>query len=103
MSHKVLGSMIAGLLALCLLVAGCQSEQQVVRTAIAPKANVPLKASPDYRVGASDVLTIEVRAQPDLAKTVVVRPDGKITLVLLDDVYVQGLNLQEIDDKLTRL
>lgn len=103
MSHKVLGSVIAGLLVLCLLVIGCQNEQQAVRTAIAPKANAPLKASPDYRVGASDVLTIEVRAQGELTKTVVVRPDGKITLVLLDDVYVQGLNLQEIDDKVTRL
>ena len=103
MSYKVLGSMISGMLVLCLLVVGCQSEQQVIRAAIAPKANVPLKASPDYRVGASDVLTIDVRAQPDLVKTVVVRPDGKITLVLLDDVYVQGLNLQEIDEKLTRL
>ena len=85
------------------LVLGCQSEQETIRQAVAPKASTPLKASPDYRLGASDVLTVEVRGQPELTKTVVVRPDGKITLVLLDDVYVLGLTVQEVDDKLTRL
>jgi polysaccharide export outer membrane protein len=74
-----------------------------MKSALLPKKDVPLKASPDYRIGAADVLTIEVRGQPDLTKTVVVRPDGKITLVLLDDVFVQGLTAAEIDDKITRL
>lgn len=90
------------LLVVCALVAGCQSDQRAVRQAVAPQANTPLKASPDYRLGASDVVTVEVRGQPELTKTAVVRPDGKITLVLLDDVYVQGLTTAEIDDKLTR-
>jgi polysaccharide biosynthesis/export protein len=92
------------LLAMVVLVAGCSgSDQQAVRQAVAPKENAPLKASPDYRVGDADVLTIDVRGQPELSKTVVVRPDGKITLVLLDDVFVQGLTTVEVDDKLTRL
>jgi protein involved in polysaccharide export with SLBB domain len=91
------------LLAMLVLVAGCQGgNQDAMRKAVAAKENVPLKASPDYRMGAGDVLTIEVRGQPDLTKTAVVRPDGKVTLVLLDDVFVQGLTTAEIDDKVTR-
>jgi polysaccharide biosynthesis/export protein len=97
-------ALVVALLAVIVLAVGCSgSDQEAVRQAVAPRENVPLKASPDYRVGDSDVLTIEVRGQPELAKTVVVRPDGKITLVLLDDVFVQGLSTVEVDDKLTRL
>jgi len=96
----VLGVVLVGVSTLLI---GCQGEQTAVSQALKPKENVPLMASPDYRVGASDVLTVEVRGQQDLTKTVVVRPDGKITLVLLDDVYVLGLTTAELDDKLTRL
>jgi polysaccharide export outer membrane protein len=59
--------------------------------------------TPDYRVGAGDVVQVEVRGQPDLSRAAVVRPDGKLTLVLLDDVYVSGMTPAEIDEKLTRL
>lgn len=99
------GGMVLGILlvAACILVIGCQSQQDAVRRAVAPNANIPLKESPDYRLGAADVMTVEVRGQPELTKTVVVRPDGKMTLVLLDDVYVLGLTTTEIDDKVTRL
>jgi polysaccharide export outer membrane protein len=68
-----------------------------------PNAAQPLMKTEDYRVGTTDVIHIEVRGQPDLSQTVVIRPDGKITLSLLKDVYISGMTSAEIDEKLSRL
>ena len=40
----------------------------------------------DYLIGAVDVLEILVWKEPDISRTVPVRPDGKISLPLVDDV-----------------
>lgn len=55
--------------------------------------------SPDpsvYRIGIDDELQISVWKEPDLSTSVVVRPDGKITMPLLNDVYVVGLQTVEL-------
>jgi polysaccharide export outer membrane protein len=93
------------------LLFGCTADQQTFKTRLADQdlqaklkeVKKPLIKSEDYRVGASDVVSVEVRGQPDLSRTAVIRPDGKITLSLLDDVYVSGMTTEEIDEKLTRM
>jgi polysaccharide biosynthesis/export protein len=55
----------------------------------------------DYRVGAEDELQISVWHEPELSQLVVVRPDGMITLPLLNDVKVAGLNMEELQALLT--
>jgi polysaccharide export outer membrane protein len=46
----------------------------------------------EYNIGAGDVLQITVWKEPDASvPSVVVRPDGKITMPLLKDVEVSGL------------
>lgn len=59
----------------------------------------PLKAPlrPD------DVVQVEVLGQPELNRTAVVRPDGKVALVLLGDVVVAEMTPPEVTEKLTRL
>jgi polysaccharide biosynthesis/export protein len=47
--------------------------------------------SPDYRIGNGDVLQISVWGEAELTKTVTVRPDGKISLPLINEVRVAGL------------
>jgi polysaccharide export outer membrane protein len=48
--------------------------------------------SPDgYVIGEQDVLTITVWKERELSGNVVVRPDGKITLPLVDEIQVVGL------------
>jgi protein involved in polysaccharide export with SLBB domain len=79
---------------------GC-TTQQSLKTRIEEPAK-PMIWSGDTRVGASDVLRVEVRGQGDMLQTVVVRPDGKISLRLLDDVYVSGMTVSETDAVLTR-
>ncbi|HUV39839.1 MAG TPA: polysaccharide biosynthesis/export family protein [Planctomycetota bacterium] len=90
------------LAALVATVSGCANDQQVFNNLIEEKQK-PVIKSPDYVVGATDVLLVEVRGQPDLQKAVVIRPDGKVTLRLLGDVYVSGKTPQEIDEDITRL
>jgi polysaccharide export outer membrane protein len=44
-----------------------------------------------YVIGASDVLTITVWKEPTLSGTILVRPDGMISLALIGDVPASGL------------
>ena len=54
-----------------------------------------------YRIGEQDVLTITVWREPELSGTVMVRPDGMVTLPLINDVHASGLTPDELRDFLT--
>jgi polysaccharide biosynthesis/export protein len=54
-----------------------------------------------YRIGLADQLMISVWKEPELSMTVVVRPDGMITLPLVNDVHVVGLKPVELQQVLT--
>ena len=51
---------------------------------------------PAYKIGAQDVLKIDVWREDQLTRTVPVRPDGKITLPLLNDIQAVGLTPMEL-------
>ena len=55
-----------------------------------------------YVIGVNDVLTISVWGNEELSQRVPVRPDGKISLPLLDDVPAAGLTPIELKEVLTR-
>src|SRR5262245_50085464 len=52
--------------------------------------------SPTYVVQPNDVLEINVWKDPDLTRKVIVRPDGRISLPLVQDLPVAGLTPGEI-------
>ncbi len=54
-----------------------------------------------YRIGEQDVLVITVWRESELSATVMVRPDGKITLPLVNDVIASGLTTDELKIMLT--
>jgi polysaccharide export outer membrane protein len=56
----------------------------------------------DYRIGPEDVLQISVFSNEALSRTVPVRPDGMITLPLLNDVKAAGLTPMELRDILLK-
>jgi len=72
-----------------------------------PTTDTPAKtsrsASGDYRIGVEDSLAVSVWGEPDLTQTVSVRPDGKITLPLVNDVAVVGMTPEELRVRLTEL
>jgi len=54
-----------------------------------------------YRIGLDDQLMISIWHEPELSMSVVVRPDGIITLPLLNEVKVAGLKPIELQQMLT--
>ncbi len=91
------------LIQLSLLFIACSAiAQQALQPARtdggAPDASyVAKERSSDYVIGNEDVLAVNIWKEPELSKTVPVRPDGKITLPLIGDIQASGLtprNLQ---------
>lgn len=60
-------------------------------------SNVPA----DYVIGADDTLHISVWKEPDLTETLPVRPDGKISMPLLNDIAAAGLTPLQLRDEIT--
>jgi polysaccharide export outer membrane protein len=58
-------------------------------------------AGADYVIGADDTLHISVWKEPDLTATLPVRPDGKISLPLLNDVTAAGLTPLQLGASIT--
>ena len=54
-----------------------------------------------YIVGADDMLQVSVWKEPDLTNTLPVRPDGKISLPLLNDVQAAGLTPMQLAASIT--
>ena len=62
------------------------------RPAATPPARAAVAPDPDeYRLGPEDVLALFVWHNAELTRTVQVRPDGRISLPLVNDVLVSGL------------
>jgi polysaccharide export outer membrane protein len=56
----------------------------------------------DYRIGPEDVLQVSIWKNEAMSRTVPVRPDGKITLPLLNDVEAAGLTPMEFRELLIK-
>jgi polysaccharide export outer membrane protein len=57
--------------------------------------------APDYVLGSDDQLRITVWNEANLTETVPVRPDGKISLPLINDIQAAGLTPMELRDSIT--
>ena len=68
------------------------------KPAINPYAGIP----EDYEIGAGDILKITVWHEPDASlQSVVVPPNGKISMPLLHDVEVAGMKIPDLEKNLT--
>jgi polysaccharide export outer membrane protein len=61
----------------------------------------PGASAADYVIGAEDLLDINVWKEPEVSRTVPVRPDGKISLPLLNDVQAAGLTPMQLGSVIT--
>ncbi len=78
-----LSVLLAGFVGLGL--GACTFYQDASEVAPGPVATVP-----SYLVGANDSLTIFVWRNPELSTTVPVRPDGRISVPLIEDLQAAG-------------
>jgi polysaccharide export outer membrane protein len=56
--------------------------------------------SPEYVIGPNDTLSILFWRDKDMSADVVVRPDGNITLPLLNDIQAAGLTPDQLRDRI---
>jgi polysaccharide export outer membrane protein len=82
----------------------------VVAAAVVASVSVPSAQQPDapagrcaaeYVIGPEDVLDVAVWNNADISRTVPVRPDGKISLPLLNDVQASGFTPMQVRDALS--
>jgi polysaccharide biosynthesis/export protein len=92
-------------LAVWLVFAGGQAPSQAAQDGTVKK-NSPKDATADasqtapadseYKIGPQDVLRIDVWKEAEISRTLPVRPDGKISLPLLNDVQAAGLTAMQL-------
>ena len=54
-----------------------------------------------FQIGPEDILDISVWKNPELSRTVPVRPDGKVSLPLVNDIQAAGLTPAMLRDQVT--
>jgi polysaccharide biosynthesis/export protein len=97
----LLSTLLAGLA----LGVGSAAAQGTQTPPAQPAVAVPpnkVAVGDDYRIGPEDGLSIIVWKNEALSRTVTVRPDGKISLPLLNDVQAAGLTAMQLRDDLTK-
>lgn len=87
-------------------VAATHAQQKPAADPAKPPAGVNVPAGvptpPDYVIGPDDVLTVVFWRDKDMSSEVSVRPDGMISLPLLNDVKAAGLTPDQLRDELTK-
>ena len=78
-----------------------QAAQSAVPAIAGDTRTKSATADPNYVIGAQDVLDINVWKEPDVSRIVPVRPDGKISLPLLNDVQAAGLTPAQLAAQVT--
>ncbi|MDW3095272.1 MAG: polysaccharide export protein [Gammaproteobacteria bacterium] len=92
-------SAIISLLFAGLLVSGCSSAPTASTIELADEAMTPAE---DYRIGPGDELEVFVWEHADLSVNVPVRPDGKISTPLVEDLKAEGKTPSELSDDLEK-
>lgn len=67
-------------------------------TEVAPK---PASVDATYLIAPDDQVDVSVWGEPGVSRSVPVRPDGKISLPLLDDVQAAGLSPMQLGDEIS--
>lgn len=85
-----------------MLAAGGSPAQEAEKAVNKPAPPQAVATSdPAYKIGAQDVLRIDVWKEAEISRSVPVRPDGKVSLPLLNDVQASGLTAMELANVIT--
>ena len=101
MQHLVVFSLVIVMLNVAALNATGAADVQAA--AVDASKSDSSGAAPDaYRIGPEDMLQISVWKNEPMSRAVPVRPDGKISLPLLNDVQAAGLTALELREVLAK-
>ena len=89
---------LLSVLGLTLVLQSACANGNVPRLAPSDQLNL---AEQEYRIGPADVIEVMVWKNPDLSRQVTVRPDGQISLPLIDKLYVTGRTPSELNELIT--
>ncbi len=98
--HKSIFKRIACLMLICLMAASCKVLPRNLETVEFPLHHLE---PPSVTLGPGDAIDVKFLYWPELNESQTVRPDGKISLQLVDDVRVTGLTPAQLDEHLTKL
>jgi len=97
-----------GCIILFFLVIGtsCTSVNQLQPPSQLATVNIPLyrpeTEMPEYRIGINDELEIKFFDNEKFNEKVIVRPDGRISLQRIDEIYVNGMTPSALDKLITQ-
>jgi polysaccharide export outer membrane protein len=78
------------------------AKPEIVNEPAKPMA-MPVAVDPNsYTLGPDDVVYVRVWREPDLSGALAIRPDGKITMPLINEVKASGLTPTQLADSITK-
>jgi polysaccharide export outer membrane protein len=80
---------------------GAQDQQSARQPGDAPRLPNGVVPPPGYVIGSEDVLTVVFWREKDLSGDVIVRPDGKISLPLINELDAAGLTPEQLRARVT--
>ena len=83
-------------MALALSLVACSTREQAPTSVDMPEV------TPMYQIGAGDSLTIFVWRNAELTTTVTVRPDGRVSVPLIEDLYAEGKTPTELSREIEK-
>lgn len=87
---------VACLLSVFLSVGVVPKGEAADNAAKAPQPQAVSQAGPEYKMGPEDVIKVSVWENKELTLDLVVRPDGKISMPLIQDVIAEGRTATEL-------
>lgn len=104
---KMRGNLAVGIsITLALALLSCTSHPRDAGIELNPSLNVQNSPQPqvisEYRLQPGDEIEIKFFYNPSLNERLVIRPDGKISLQLIDELSVVGLTPAQLDKILTK-
>ena len=64
--------------------------------------DVPVSVDPGYTLGPDDVIVVRVWREPDLSGAMAIRPDGKITMPVINELKASGLTPTQLGQEISK-
>ena len=94
-------SLVASVFVVSVVIAAAQAQSPGTGTSNG-KPSTPAVVLPGYVIGADDVLTISLWKEQELSGEFTVRPDGKISMLLVNEVAAAGRTTEELREFLNK-